>query len=70
MRRSGGPAIEELAKEGDSGAVKFRVSMYLCISYLYIWCPFSAIFIIGLTFALDQHKDCIALDQKLKVNYL
>lgn len=54
MRRSGGPAIEELAKEGDSGAVKFRVSMYLCISYLYIWCPFSAIFIIGFTFALDQ----------------
>lgn len=27
MRRSGGPAIEELAKEGDSEAVKFRVSM-------------------------------------------
>lgn len=27
MRRSGGPAIEELAKEGDSEAVKFRVPM-------------------------------------------
>ncbi|KAI5647381.1 hypothetical protein M9H77_33386 [Catharanthus roseus] len=27
MRRSGGPAIEELAKEGDAKAIKFRVPM-------------------------------------------
>lgn len=27
MRRSGGPAIEELAEEGDAGAVKFTVCL-------------------------------------------
>lgn len=29
MRRSGGPAIEELAREGDAESIKFSVSYFL-----------------------------------------
>lgn len=31
MRRSGGPAIEELAQLGDAEAVKFRVSLEILV---------------------------------------
>lgn len=34
MRRSGGPAIEELAKEGDAESVKFTVSWLYDIVFI------------------------------------
>lgn len=34
MRRSGGPAVEELALEGDSKSVLFNVSVKLVCSFL------------------------------------
>lgn len=34
MRKSGGPAVEELAREGDENSIKFKAS-YLPISDFY-----------------------------------
>jgi hypothetical protein len=41
MRKGGGPALEELALEGDPNAVKFRVSLLIVFffkikMYLYV----------------------------------
>lgn len=35
MRKGGGPALEELALEGDPNAVKFRVSLLIVFSCLF-----------------------------------
>lgn len=37
MRRSGGPAIEELAREGDPESVKFSVSSILLLHLISSW---------------------------------
>lgn len=37
MRRSGGPAIEELAREGDPESVKFSVSPILLLHLISSW---------------------------------
>ena len=35
MRRGGGPAVEELALEGDTDSVKFSVSNFSCTFVIY-----------------------------------
>lgn len=47
MRRSGGPAIEELAREGDAKSIKFAVTfLFKILSLLLIMIVFGRICIL------------------------
>ena len=44
MRRSGGPAVEELAQEGDPESVKFKVCCSYCSGHLLLMSPRTHIY--------------------------
>lgn len=58
MRRSGGPAVEELAREGDAKSVKFNVSHGLKDSILARRLYFSRILIFSILLDISQ---CLAM---------
>lgn len=60
LRRSGGPAIEELAREGDAESIKFSVCWLRSLNLTEIFASLSCITSYNCNFQtpMKQHKDC------------